>query len=49
MGNSVFLVVGRAIIHRAIVRVMSIMSIGAEERPDGVELENDLFEPQLVR
>lgn len=42
--NSVFLVAGRAIIRSIFVRVMSV-GLGAEERPDRVELENDLFEP----
>lgn len=33
--------VGRVIVGRLVV-------VGAEERPDGVELENNLFEPELV-
>lgn len=35
---------GRAIVEKSAARA----ALGVEERPDGVELENNLFEPKLV-
>lgn len=46
--NSIALLGDRMIIGRPIGRV-AIVGFGAEERPNGVELENNLLEPKLIR